>query len=224
MTEPGRRAKRVIGSIYSAAADTVYNKLVVNGAFKLFGGRLNDLVLEQGRKAVETAAGRPILDVPVGTAYFTIEAARRHEGLVVGVDIAQGMVLEARRAAERAGVRNLSVVRADAHHLPFPDGTFGAILCTNGIQVMPGLMETFRELARVLAPTGLLYLSTITLPLGRALPRETARRLPTVLMSAREIRSALAEAGFPGSYTMRSRLGYVIGAEKSNGVRRSAAP
>src|SRR5687767_6022170 len=87
----GSRAKRLIGRIYSLAADKLYEPLVVNGAFKVFGGNLNALVLEQGRHAVAQAHGGAILDLPVGTGYFAIEMARKHNGVVVGVDIAEGM-------------------------------------------------------------------------------------------------------------------------------------
>ncbi len=84
------RAKKLIANIYSYTADKLYEPIVVKRAFPLFGGDLNDVVLEQGRRAVASAAGRPILDMPVGTAYFTVEMARAHPGLVVGVDIAAG--------------------------------------------------------------------------------------------------------------------------------------
>ena len=97
MREGRERAKRRVRNIYSWAADRVYDPVVINGAFRVFGGSLNDLVREQGRAALASADGGPILDMPVGTAYFASEVARSYEGLVVGVDIAEGMVREARR-------------------------------------------------------------------------------------------------------------------------------
>ena len=70
------------------APPEVYEPLVVNGAFKVFGGNLHERVAKQGRAAVAAARGRPILDLPVGTATFTIPIAREHSGVVVGADIA----------------------------------------------------------------------------------------------------------------------------------------
>jgi len=133
--------------------------------------------------------------MPVGTAYFAVQVARRHEGLVVGADIAEGMVRATRRAATEAGVTNLAAVRADAHALPFADGSFGAILCTNGLQVIPGLDASLAELARVLAPDGTMYTSIIAVPLGRALPPRAAEHLPTLFKSRREVTRAFARAG-----------------------------
>lgn len=203
----GNRAKKLIGGIYSWAADKVYEPLVVNGAFKVFGGNLHDRVAEQGRAAVAKAAGRPILDLPVGTATFTIPIALDSSGLVVGADIAAGMVQQARRAALAAGATNLAGIQADAHHLPFDDGTFGAIMCTNGLQVMPGLHETLSELRRVLAEDGMLYVSVVSMPVS------PARNSPTLFMSRTQLQRAFGRAGFVATNRMDQRLATFIQAQ-----------
>lgn len=200
-------AKRLIGGIYSWAADKVYEPLVVNGAFKVFGGNLHEVVAEQGRAAVRMAKGRPILDLPVGTATFTIPIAREHNGLVVGADIAAGMVQQAQRAARIAGVTNLSGLQADAHHLPFPDATFGAIMCTNGLQVMPGLMETLRELRRVLADDGMLYVSVVSMPMSNV------EKAPTMFMARTQLQRAFGRAGFAATNRMDQRFATFIQAQ-----------
>jgi ubiquinone/menaquinone biosynthesis C-methylase UbiE len=205
------RAKRRVGGLYSWAADRVYDRVVVNGAFKLFGGDLHDFVREQGRRAVITAAGGPILDMPVGTAYFTTEVARHYPGLVVGVDIAEGMVHEARRVALSAGAA-LEVVQADAHALPFPNDTFPAVLCSNGLQVIPGLEVSTRELARVLAPDGILYVSVITLAVP--LPTGARHHLPTMMRPGEDVAAALARVGLTPRITRRERLATLIEATK----------
>lgn len=182
------RAQKLIAGIYSRAAHRLYDPLVVHGSFKLLsGGRLHELVAEQGRRAVSVAAGGPILDVPVGTAYFTRAVAAAHPGGVVGVDIAEGMVRESALVAQREGLPNLSVVQASIHALPFDDGTFPAILCTNGLQVIPNLRGAISELARVLAPGGTLFVSVVGLPLR-------SESLPTAF-ATRNVTDALEGAG-----------------------------
>lgn len=203
----GDRAKKLIGSIYSWAADKVYEPLVVNGAFKIFGGDLHERVAEQGRAAVGVAKGRPILDLPVGTATFTIPTAREHSGVVVGVDIAAGMVQQAQRMAAASGMTNLFGVQADAHHLPFRDATFGAIMCTNGLQVMPGLHETLSELRRVLIDDGMLYVSVVSIPVS---PAPSA---PTLFMSRTELQRAFGRAGFVATNRTDQRLATFIQAQ-----------
>lgn len=199
---PDRRlAKRVIGGVYSWAADTVYEPLVVQGAFKVFGGgRLHGRVRDQGLAAAEVAVDRPILDLPVGTGTFTVTVAGATDGIVVGADIAWGMVRQAKSTALRAGLRNLAGVQADAHHLPFGEATFGAILCTNGLQVMPGLAETLAELRRVLADDGRLYISVVNLPLS------SAPTAPTLFMSRPQLKRSLQAAGFTVTRLDRERL------------------
>ena len=213
----GSAAKRAIAGIYSVAAERLYDPLVVHGAFRLFGGRLNDLVLEQGRAAVEVAAGGPILDMPVGTGYFTLETARAHSGLVVGVDIAAGMVREARARAVSERAPNLVTVQADAHNLPFADESFAAITCSNGLQVMPGLVPSVRELARVLAPGGTLFVSVVVAPVGALLPARSRERLPTLLRPGRDVAHELENAGLRTRSSSRARLATLIEATKPIG-------
>lgn len=214
MHEPGARAKRVVGRIYSFAAHRLYEPLVVHGGFRLFGGALNELVAEQGRAAVRVADGGPILDMPVGTAYFTRAVAAAHPGIVVGADLAEGMVREARSAARREGLDDLVVVQADAHRLPFGDGTFPAILCTNGLQVIPGLRPAVRELARVLAPGGTLFVSVVGLPVGTLLPRGMASRLPTLLAARSRVADELVGAGLSVARRRKERLATLYEATK----------
>lgn len=206
--------KRSIGKLYSWSADRVYEPFVVQRAFPLLGGNLNELTLEQGRRAAESAGTRPLLDMPVGTAFFAVASAAAHEGLVVGADIAAGMVQRAKRAGAEAGVDNLVAVRADAHRLPFTDNSFGAILCTNGLQVIPDLERSVAELARVLAPGAPLYTSVITMPLAAALPASAGRKLPTMFKSRRELVEVLTGAGLALRSVRSQRFATLIEALK----------
>lgn len=206
--------QRAIGGVYSWAADKLYEPVVVRTAFPVLGGDLESAVLEQARRAVELAAGRPILDVPVGTAHFTTRAAVIHNGIVVGSDFAEGMVRESKRAARAAGVEGLVLVQADVHALPFANGSFAAILCTNGLQVFPGMQPAVNELARVLTPGGRLYVAVITLPIGMLLPPGLAAHLPTLLNSKREVIDALIAAGLSITSVTSQRLATFIEALK----------
>jgi SAM-dependent methyltransferase len=212
------RMKRFIGSAYSFAADRFYDPVVVHGGFKLFGGNLNHLAIEQGRRAVELAAGEPILDMPVGTAFFTVKLATRHPGLVVGSDIATGMVIRAKEVASEAATPNLKMVQADGHHLPFPDGAFAAVMCTNGLQVIPGLRPTISELARVTKPGGTLFISVLTVPAPRAVRVTRREKLPTIMLSGRDIADVVEDNDMKVTSLRRERLATLIEAEKPAGA------
>jgi SAM-dependent methyltransferase len=214
MVEPLRR---VIGRAYSLVADNLYEPVVVKGAFRLFGGDLNALVLEQGRHAVRAADGRPILDLPVGTGFFTMAMGQGSTGLVVGADLAWGMVRHSARDARAGGVENLVTVQADAHNLPFRDQTFAAVVCSNGLQVMPGLERNLAELARVLADDGTLFVSVVSVPLSAVLPDSASDHLPVLLRSGRDIAATIGGGVLRITKVSRSRFAWLIEARKTAG-------
>ena len=209
-----RLAQSAIRLIYSAAAANLYDRVIVRGAFPLFGGHMPELVIEQGRAAAAEAGDMPILDMPVGTAIFAAQTALLHRGLVAGVDIAGGMVAKAKQAADDHGAANLSVVQADAHHLPFADGSFGAVVTSNGLQVIPGAEAALAELVRVLAPGKKLFLSVVTMPVGTMLPRASSGRLPVVLSSGAGIVDVLINSGLSVASVQRERLALLVEAVK----------
>lgn len=206
--------KKVVASSYSFAADRFYDRVVVHGGFKVLGGDLHDHVIEQGRQAVAFAAGEPILDMPVGTAFFTVKLAALHDGLVVGSDIAEGMVVKAREVARQAGLTNLQLVQADAHHIPFADGSFAAVMCTNSLQVVPGLRPSIAELARVTKPGGKLFVSVLTLPAPRLVRETRKEKLPTAMLSGNDIVEVLEDHGLWTERVERDRLATLIEATK----------
>lgn len=55
---------------------------------------------------------------------------------------------------------NPLVVNGDVHHLPFPDGTFGAVICSEMLEHVPFDARIFTELSRVLRPGGVLVVGT----------------------------------------------------------------
>ena len=208
------RAQRAIGAVYSWAAARFYEPVVIRGTFRLLGGDLNALVMESNRRAARLASGRPILDVPVGTGYFATETAALHDGLLIGVDYAWGMVLETRKAARWTGAADLVALQGDVHRLPFADGSFPVVLCTNGLQVIPDLNGAIRDLARVMARGGTVLVSVITTPLDELLPRTARARVPTMLRSGRAVADELQAAGLVVTEYRTRRLASLMEAVK----------
>ncbi len=211
---------RAFRRIYSAIAGNLYEPVIVKIAFPLFGRDLPGHVLEQGRKAAAAAAGGPILDLPVGTGYFTVHLARAHPGIVVGADIAWGMVERTRGAAKAAGTKTLAPVQADGFRLPFADEAFAAVVSSNGLQVMPHLSAAVKELYRVTRPGGSVYVALPTIPLGTLLPRFISSRLPTFFRSGRDVADEMRAAGFATVSCVRVRLAYLMEAARPSGSVR----
>jgi ubiquinone/menaquinone biosynthesis C-methylase UbiE len=207
-------SQRAIAALYSALAERLYDPIIAVGALSLLGGELPAHIREQGVRAAAHAVAKPILDVPVGTGYFSTAMAARHDGLVVGVDIAAGMVAKATRSAARAGTPNLLAVRGDARHLPFGDDVFGAVTCWNGLHAMPHPLAAVAELRRVLAPSGTLFVSVISLPLGVLVGEQVARRLPALLRPHGHVTGALVDGGLVVTSVTTDRLGALIEATK----------
>jgi SAM-dependent methyltransferase len=91
---------------------------------------------------------RRILDIGTGTGVAARVLARRFpEAEVVGVDIAPGMVEEARRLVPEDLAGRIAFETADARSLPFAAGVFDLVVLLNAIPF-------FDELARVTAPGG----------------------------------------------------------------------
>ncbi len=70
--------------------------------------------------------GMAVLDIGCGTGRHAVELARRGYG-VTGVDVSAGMLVEARRRAEGAGV-DVRWIEADAQRFSLPDA-FDAVIC-----------------------------------------------------------------------------------------------
>ena len=100
-----------------------------------------------------------ILDLGAGTGHGARALKRRFPGAqVVAVDIAPGMLERARRQSR--WLRRFGRVRADAYALPFRDGAFDLVFSNLMLQWCDDLDAVFAEIARVLAPGGLLLFST----------------------------------------------------------------
>jgi SAM-dependent methyltransferase len=108
--------------------------------------------LELGLEALPAAPKR-VLDLGTGTGLAAFVAAQRFpEAEVVGVDLAPGMIDQARRNTPAELAERVRFEQADAATLPFEDGAFDLVQLAN-------MIPFFDELARVTAPGGHVVLS-----------------------------------------------------------------
>ncbi|HVE85812.1 MAG TPA: methyltransferase domain-containing protein [Myxococcales bacterium] len=135
----------------------------------------------------------PVLDVACGTGLFARRLARDATlPPVVGLDVSRPMIEEGVAQAREAGVM-VDFVRAEAPDLPFQDQSFGAVLQTGALHLIPDASRLFLEVGRVLRPGGRYVASTYTPPgpLLTALHRKAGLHPRT----EDELRSAIAAAG-----------------------------
>lgn len=106
--------------------------------------------------AAQLAASRTVLDAGCGVGYGTALLAGGGATAAVGIDVSRESVEAARAGAPP----NTSFLVADVHELPFEDGHFDLVVCFEVIEHVDGQDAVFAELARVLAPRGLLTVSS----------------------------------------------------------------
>lgn len=104
----------------------------------------------------ELAAGRRVLDAGCGVAYGSQLLFDADAATVTGVDLA-GDIVQAARARVSP---EITLEQADLRALPFADGVFDLIVCFEVIEHVPDPAPVVAELARCLAPDGVLAIST----------------------------------------------------------------
>ena len=130
-----------------------------SGDFSVVAAR----ILYQAEQLCETAdlqAGWRVLDVATGSGNAALAAARRGCD-AVGVDYVPALL---ERGRIRAAAEHLSVefLEGDAENLPFPDGSFDAVISIYGVMFAPQHERAAAELSRVCRPGGRMALACWT--------------------------------------------------------------
>jgi ubiquinone/menaquinone biosynthesis C-methylase UbiE len=110
------------------------------------------------RRAVRALGLRPgatVVDLACGTGqnFPLIEEAIGPDGRIIGVDLTDAMLAQARRRIEHDGWSNVSLVQADAADYTFP-AELDAILSTYALSHLPECGAVIARGAEALAPGG----------------------------------------------------------------------
>ena len=116
-----------------------------------------------------------VLEIGCGTGFFLLNLAQAgYIGEAHACDISQGMVDTCVRNGARLGI-DVHGRQADAEALPYPDGSFDAVIGHAVVHHLPDLDAAFAEIHRVLAPGGVLVVAGEPTLLGDAIANQFKR-------------------------------------------------
>ncbi|MHB8599755.1 MAG: class I SAM-dependent methyltransferase [Ktedonobacteraceae bacterium] len=138
--------KANITGLYNRVA-SLYGQVGPN-AFAYAGQQLVD--------RIGIAEGTQVLDVGVGRGANLFPAAERvgHHGQVIGIDLAEKMLLETSAEIKRRSLVQATVLQMDAEQLSFPTASFDDVLCGFAVFLFPHLEQALAEFYRVLRRGG----------------------------------------------------------------------
>lgn len=143
----------------------------------------------------EMKPGDVVLDLGSGAGLDALLAAKRvgGKGRVIGLDMTEEMVAQARENAREMGMTNAEFRLGEIEHIPLPDSSVDVIISNCVINLSPDKDAVFRESYRVLRPGGRLHVSDIVL-----LKELDAKIKNDIVNWARCISGALPEGEYLG--------------------------
>jgi len=101
---------------------------------------------------------KKILDAGCGRGEFAIGTLSK-KGYVFGVDFSEKFISNAKREAEKRGIKNCHFIVSALEKLPFKDDEFNEIHCYNVLEHVDDEKKSICELKRVLKKNGRIYIS-----------------------------------------------------------------
>ena len=184
-------------------------------AVKGFTGPGMDEEVRIARLLMGLGEGDVALDIACGPGNFTrrFGAIVGPEGLAVGIDASETMLMRGAADLRDAEPDNVALVRGDAIRLPFEDGSFDAVCCFAALHLFSDPFAALDEMTRVLDATGRIAIMTsVRRQLTPSIVRPVVERASGMLLfEPDQIVNALAERGFTGVHQRLAGMVQFVG-------------
>lgn len=164
--------------------------------------------------------GDKVLDIATGTGVIAFHTASivGASGKVVGVDLSEGMLAQAKAKLSASGLHNLGFILADAENLEFPPNSFDRIYCASAFFWILDPVATLKHWHDLLKPGGRLGFHALpdTSYVWISVARQVLAKygIPYVLNcptgSMVKCHHLLAEAGYQNIDIRKEKHGYYI--------------
>ena len=133
--------------------DTVFSGSIPSLYDRYLGPLIFEPYAEDLANRLSALNPKRVLEMAAGTGIVTRALLRSlpQSVSIVATDLNQPML---DHAAERVSSERVSLHKADAQSLPFPDHSFDAVVCQFGVMFFPDKPKAYREARRVLKPGG----------------------------------------------------------------------
>ncbi len=108
---------------------------------------------------LEPTSNDVILDLGCGNARDILKSAKKCK-YVYGIDMSRGMIKEGKKDIEHQNLNNVFLIVGSATGLPFADGSFDKISCSEVIEHIPEWENAIEEMTRCLKSNGRLVITT----------------------------------------------------------------
>jgi len=150
-----RTAAPAIDEFYTSIHDRMLREAARNAEIRPtareFSNTLDRFSIKGVRNALDAGCG--------GTASFTLAFAERGLSKVTAIDINEANLTRARALIKRRHTKVVYFTMASVTELPFQDGTFDLAVCSGVVHHTEEPARAIQELARVVKPGGILYIS-----------------------------------------------------------------
>ncbi|MFN2542551.1 MAG: class I SAM-dependent methyltransferase [Chthoniobacterales bacterium] len=143
-------------------------------------------------------SGTQVIELGCGPGFYSARLAKRFPGIVVtGVDRSESQLAWARKRATSQKLHNCSFARVNVLNLPFPDGSFDALVASRLFTILPDETRAIAEMHRVLKPGGRCFIAEPRYAIWASVPLFAMWLLASITHSGNGYREPRTARVFP---------------------------